>query len=128
MIMEQKLELWYRKSAGCPEEALPIGNGHLGALIFGHGERETLALNDDTLWSGYKHDKNRPSAQAYEKLYSQAEYYMQSFDTQLEHVKLLQNDFFNDRKLAFITDCAINAVLECDEGKLPKRAFIPSLA
>lgn len=38
----------------------------------------------------------------YEKLYSQAEYYMQSFDTQLEHVKLLQNDFFNDRKLVFI--------------------------
>lgn len=63
--MEQKLELWYRKPAGCPEEALPIGNGHLGALIFGHGEREMLALNDDTLWSGYRHDKNRPSAQAY---------------------------------------------------------------
>ena len=38
----------------------------------------------------------------YEKLYSQAEYYLQSFDTGLRHIKGLQNDFFNDRKLVFV--------------------------
>lgn len=38
----------------------------------------------------------------YEKMYSQAEYYLQSFDNELDHVRQLQNDFFNDRKLTFI--------------------------
>lgn len=38
----------------------------------------------------------------YEKMYSQAEYYLQSFDNELDHVRQLQLDFFNDRKLTFI--------------------------
>ena len=38
----------------------------------------------------------------YEKMYSQAEYYLQSFDNELDHVQQLQIDFFNDRKLTFI--------------------------
>lgn len=38
----------------------------------------------------------------YEKMYSQAEYYLQSFDNELNHVRQLQMDFFNDRKLTFI--------------------------
>lgn len=38
----------------------------------------------------------------YEKLYSQAEYYLQSFDNEVNHIRQLQNDFFNDRKLTFI--------------------------
>ncbi len=35
------------------EEAYPIGNGTLGAMVYGGAEREKLALNHDTLWSGY---------------------------------------------------------------------------
>jgi len=38
----------------------------------------------------------------YEKLYSQAEYYLQSFDTEINHIQRLQNEFFTDRKLVFI--------------------------
>lgn len=34
-------------------EALPIGNGKLGGMVFGGVERERIALNEDTLWSGY---------------------------------------------------------------------------
>ncbi|WP_019908568.1 glycoside hydrolase family 95 protein [Paenibacillus sp. HW567] len=43
-------------------EALPVGNGRLGAMIFGGIEHERLALNEDTLWSGYPRDWNNPGA------------------------------------------------------------------
>ncbi len=46
------LQLWYRKPAGGFSEALPLGNGRLGAMVFGGVERERLLLNEDTLWSG----------------------------------------------------------------------------
>ena len=44
--------LWYRKPAAKWTEALPIGNGRLGAMVFGGPEREHLQLNEDTLWAG----------------------------------------------------------------------------
>ncbi len=43
-------------------EALPVGNGRLGAMIFGGVEKERIALNEDTLWSGYPKDWNNPGA------------------------------------------------------------------
>jgi alpha-L-fucosidase 2 len=46
------LKLWYRQPASVWTEALPVGNGRLGAMIFGGIESERLALNEDTLWSG----------------------------------------------------------------------------
>ena len=42
--------IWYEKAANVWEEALPIGNGRLGAMIFGHPEIERIQLNDDSLW------------------------------------------------------------------------------
>ena len=63
--MEQKLKLWYEKPASCHEETIPIGNGSLGAMIFGGVEREVLALNEDSMWSGYEREKNRPEAKEY---------------------------------------------------------------
>jgi alpha-L-fucosidase 2 len=47
-----ELELWYDAPAREWTEALPIGNGRLGAMIFGGVERERLQLNEDTLWAG----------------------------------------------------------------------------
>ncbi len=47
--------LWYRQPAGNWNEALPIGNGRLGAMVFGGLEKERLQLNEDTLWSGQPH-------------------------------------------------------------------------
>ncbi len=44
--------LWYRAPADDWLQALPIGNGRLGAMIYGGCARETLQLNEDTLWSG----------------------------------------------------------------------------
>ncbi|MCX6874826.1 MAG: glycoside hydrolase N-terminal domain-containing protein [Verrucomicrobia bacterium] len=49
--------LWYDQSAGNWEsEALPIGNGRLGAMIFGVSEKETVQLNEDSLWLGDEND------------------------------------------------------------------------
>lgn len=44
--------LWYDKPASCWNEALPLGNGRMGAMIFGTTAIERVNLNDDTLWYG----------------------------------------------------------------------------
>jgi alpha-L-fucosidase 2 len=49
---QDKLKLWYRQPAKNWNEALPVGNGRLGAMIFGGVEEELLQLNEETLWSG----------------------------------------------------------------------------
>ena len=46
-------ELWYKREAACFEEALPVGNGNLGAMVYGGVKREKISLNEDTLWSGF---------------------------------------------------------------------------
>ena len=56
------LELWFRRPAAQWVEALPLGNGRLGAMVFGGIERERLQLNEDTLWSGGPSDWNNPKA------------------------------------------------------------------
>jgi alpha-L-fucosidase 2 len=56
--------LWYRRPAERWVEALPVGNGRLGAMIFGGVAEERLQLNDDTLWSGGPKDWNNPKARA----------------------------------------------------------------
>lgn len=43
-------ELWYKQAASVWEEALPIGNGRLGAMVFGNPVHERIQLNDDSLW------------------------------------------------------------------------------
>ncbi len=52
--------LWYQQPASQWVEALPIGNGRLGAMVFGGIERERIQLNDDTLWDGYPRDRINP--------------------------------------------------------------------
>lgn len=59
------MELFYRKPANIWEETLPVGNGSLGAMIFGQPKQEKLGLNEESLWSGYQRDKNRKEAFAY---------------------------------------------------------------
>lgn len=82
------LKLWYTSPASQWVDALPIGNGRLGAMVFGGGAtdptdpknptadrvpgpfptdpaKETLQLNEDTLWSGMPVDGNNPGAPTY---------------------------------------------------------------
>ena len=54
--------LWYRQPAKVWEEALPVGNGRLGARIFGGITDERLQLNEDSLWDGYRLDASNPNA------------------------------------------------------------------
>jgi alpha-L-fucosidase 2 len=51
----QPLRLWYEHPAASWMHALPVGNGSLGAMVFGGTELERVALNVDTLWSGGPH-------------------------------------------------------------------------
>jgi alpha-L-fucosidase 2 len=50
------MKLWYRQPASAWIEALPVGNGRLGAMIYGGIADELLQLNEDTLWSGEPRD------------------------------------------------------------------------
>jgi len=64
------LTLWYDKPAAQWIDALPIGNGRLGAMVFGGGEdgafnKELLQFNEDTLWSGQPRDGNNSAAKNY---------------------------------------------------------------
>ena len=66
----EDLTLWYDRPAAQWVDALPIGNGRLGAMVFGGGddgspEKEVLQLNEDTLWSGKPQDGNNPEARKY---------------------------------------------------------------
>ncbi|MBI1335398.1 MAG: glycoside hydrolase family 95 protein [Phycisphaera sp.] len=56
------LTLRYTHPASQWVEALPIGNGRLGAMIHGQIEREVICLNDNTLWDGYPRDRTNPRA------------------------------------------------------------------
>ena len=57
------LKLWYNNSAGTTwESALPIGNGRLGAMVYGNVERETIQLNEHTVWSGGPNRNDNPEA------------------------------------------------------------------
>jgi alpha-L-fucosidase 2 len=56
------MKLFYTKPAMKWEETLPIGNGSLGAMIWGDVKKECLGLNEESLWSGYYHDKNKNKA------------------------------------------------------------------
>ncbi|WP_064745671.1 glycosyl hydrolase family 95 catalytic domain-containing protein [Paenibacillus sp. UNC451MF] len=57
--------LWYKQEAANWFEALPIGNGRFGGMVYGGAGRERIALNEDTLWSGEPKDTNRYDAQRY---------------------------------------------------------------
>ena len=54
--------LWYPRAASRWVEALPVGNGRLGAMVFGDVGRERLQINDDTLWSGGPANWDSPAA------------------------------------------------------------------
>lgn len=54
--------LWYDKPANYWVEALPLGNGHLGAMVYGGLQTDTLQLNEDTFWSGSPYNNTNPNA------------------------------------------------------------------
>ena len=57
-----QLKLWYEQPASIWEEALPLGNGHLGAMVYGQPLHEEFQLNDEEVWSGSPHNNTNPLA------------------------------------------------------------------
>ena len=56
--MAQNHRLWYARPASHWLEALPVGNSHMGAMIYGGTEMEEIQLNEETFWSGSPHNNN----------------------------------------------------------------------
>ena len=54
--LQTRQQLWYDRPAVYWEEALPLGNGRLGAMLYSGVAEDTILLNEDTLWSGYPKD------------------------------------------------------------------------
>lgn len=55
-------KIWFNKPAAKWDEALPVGNGRLGAMVFGSPDGERLQLNEDSLWFGGPVNRNNPDA------------------------------------------------------------------
>ena len=64
-VTAQPHRMWYSKPASHWLEALPVGNSHLGAMIYGGTDVEEIQLNEETFWSGQPHNNNPKEALAY---------------------------------------------------------------
>ena len=65
-VTAQNHRLWYAKPATHWLEAVPVGNSHMGAMIYGGTETEEIQLNEETFWSGSPHNNN--SSESLDKL------------------------------------------------------------
>ena len=61
-VMLLKSKLWYQHPAKTWNEALPIGNGRMGAMVFGEITSERVQFNEDSIWSGGYRNRNNPGA------------------------------------------------------------------
>ena len=64
-MQAQQHQLWYDKPASHWLQALPIGNSHLGAMVYGGTDTEEIQLNEETFWSGSPHNNNSTEARAH---------------------------------------------------------------
>jgi len=62
VVAKNELKLWYDQPAKVWDESLPLGNGRIGAMVFGNPLNEYYQLNENTLWSGAPVDGNNPKA------------------------------------------------------------------
>ena len=58
------MKLWYNRPAQQWIEALPVGNGRLGAMVYGQPEAEIISLNEDTIWTGGPYEPSKPEGPA----------------------------------------------------------------
>ncbi|EDM29325.1 putative large secreted protein [Lentisphaera araneosa HTCC2155] len=60
LAQESSNKLWYKQAAQGFEQSLPIGNGRLGAMVFGDVDEERIVINEESVWSGSKVENNIP--------------------------------------------------------------------
>jgi alpha-L-fucosidase 2 len=65
LSLAQDLKLWYNNAAAKWTEALPLGNGRIGAMVYGGIEQDRIQFNEETLWTGEPRDYNRKGAYKY---------------------------------------------------------------
>jgi alpha-L-fucosidase 2 len=58
----ENLKLWYTRAASAWTDALPVGNGRMGAMVFGNVENERIQLNEESLWAGNQRNVNNPGS------------------------------------------------------------------
>jgi len=59
---QEDLKLWYTTPSKAWTDALPLGNGRLGAMVYGIPQRDTIQINEDTFWSGSPYQNNNSNA------------------------------------------------------------------
>lgn len=93
-MAQNDLKLWYTQPASNWNEALPVGNGRLAAMVFGNHITEQIQLNEETIWSGSPHNNINESMQQvvpelrkllFEKKYAEAQ------KLSIEKMKAIQN-------------------------------------
>lgn len=62
VIGQTNLSLWYKQPAEKWTDAIPIGNGRIGGMVFGSVQTEHIQFNEETLWTGKPRNYNRPDA------------------------------------------------------------------
>ncbi len=102
--------LHYAQPATCFEEALPLGNGHIGAMVYGGYDRDRISLNHDTLWSGKPRRSSRPNAR---EAYLESRRLLRE-DRYAEAEALLERDFTADWSQAYMP--LGNLYIECRQG------------
>ncbi len=66
--MNNTTTLWYEQPAKNFNEALPLGNGRIGAMFYGGVEQEKISLNEDTLWTGWPRESDIRCADIYQRI------------------------------------------------------------
>ncbi len=105
----QEHKLWYDKPAQVWTEALPLGNGRLGAMVFGNPATEQIQLNEETLWAGRPNNNANPDALEWIPKIRQLVFegkYKEAQDMATAHVKSATNQgmpyqTFGDLRISF---------------------------
>ena len=121
---EDPLTVWFRRVPETWTDMIPIGNGHMGAMIAGRPEREYLILNEDTIWAGGPYDHLNPDATP-EKL---AQMRQLIFDGKADQAGNIANSSFISRPSAEMAFSVVGALgLEQDTGDGDVTGYIHSL-
>lgn len=92
---QKDLTLWYNKPSKAWTDALPLGNGRLGAMVYGVPQCDTIQINEDTFWSGSPYQNTNPNAKNSLK---KIQKYLED-ENYIEAQKLALNDIIADRKI-----------------------------
>lgn len=103
-IGAENLRLWYSNPAKNWWEALPVGNSHIGAMVYGGIDHEEIQLNEETFWSGSPYNNDKSGASRY--LGDVRELIFQGRNAEAR--KLLDENFFTgNHGMRYLTLCSL---------------------